>query len=405
MSDYIVELRRELVEAADREQRSRAPRRAVRRSRRLLAPVLAGAAALAGAVAVTIGLQGEDRPPLPARPQVQVTLKLDGKPAGATLGPSSASTRTTAGTSPSATVDIEPGKTTTAPPGTAINVAPGQRSGSGSSVWVLRADGALLEIDPQTDQLIRTEQVAGTGVQLSASQGNLWAVARQGHSYRVTRLRMGGLRQRHVVRGTGVLTGLWPVSAASSTALWLQGDPQLEDNAPLLRVDASSGRVDGAFTAPTLSAIAADTQRVWTLSQSGTLEWRDAHSGRVVGRRSGFAPLADATSQNALASADDGGAYVATAGDGVVTRVSADGETRWRADVDADGPVAAAPGALWASQAAVDGAPGAIARLDQTSGKITQRMPLERSQTPTQLVPVSDELWAILNDGTVLVLR
>ena len=32
-------------------------------------------------------------------------------------------------------------------------------------------------------------------------------------------------------------------------------------------------------------------------------------------------------------------------------------------------------------------------------------MPLEGSQVPTQLVRVSDELWAILNDGTVLVLR
>ena len=414
MSDYIVELRRELVEAAAREQRSRAPRRAARRSRRLLAPVLAGAAAVAGAVAVTVGLQGEKTQPLPARPQLQATLKLDGKPVGATLAAPSANGRAATTSSADTPVQVggaRGGASTTSPSTTTtgtVEVAPGAgagASGAGPSLYVLAEDGTLLEIDPRSQEVIRSERVPGTGVALSASKKNLWAIARQGHSYRVIRLdaRRGGPRK--TVRGTGVLTGTWPVSAASSVALWLQGDPQFEDNAPLLRIDAASGRVTGGYAAPTLSVIEADSQRVWTLSQSGSLEWRDARSGRVLDRRGGFAPQRDASARNALAFADDGGAYVATAGDGTVTRVSADGNTRWRADVDADGPVAATPGALWVSQAGVNGAPAGIARLDLNSGRITQRMPLEGSQVPTQLVRVSDELWAILNDGTVLVLR
>ena len=289
-----------------------------------------------------------------------------------------------------------------------MNVAPGDTSAaaaSAASLYVLREDGDLLEIDPQDQQIIGTAKVSGTGVALSASADNLWAITRQGHGYRVIRLGTGRHGARQLVRGTGVLTGTWPVSAASSTALWLQGDPQFEDNAPLLRIDAASGQVDGGFAAPTLSAIVADSQQVWTLSQSGLLEWRDARSGRVIRHRTGFAPLLDVAAQNALAFADDGGAYVATAGDGVVTRVSANGRTRWRADVETDGPIAATPAGLWVSQAGAEGTPGGIARLDLTSGKITQRMPLDSSQKPTQLVPVGDELWAILNDGTVLVLR
>ena len=83
MSDYIAELRRELVGAAERERRRRAPRRALRRARRPLALGLAGAAALA---ALVLGIVRELPTPAPAGPRVVATIRLGGIPVGAATG-------------------------------------------------------------------------------------------------------------------------------------------------------------------------------------------------------------------------------------------------------------------------------------------------------------------------------
>jgi hypothetical protein len=46
----------------------------------------------------------------------------------------------------------------------------------------------------------------------------------------------------------------------------------------------------------------------------------------------------------------------------------------------------------------------AIVRLAPANGRMTGRIPLG-ARTAQALVPVGDELWAVLSDGTALVLR
>ncbi len=80
MSDYISELRRELVDAAERERRRTAPRRALARSRHMVVPAFAGLAVVVLAALVVAVLGREAPAPPPAGPRIVATIQLGGIP-------------------------------------------------------------------------------------------------------------------------------------------------------------------------------------------------------------------------------------------------------------------------------------------------------------------------------------
>jgi hypothetical protein len=357
MSDYIAELRRELVGAAERERRRSAPRRALARSRRPLATALAGAAVAVGAV-FGIAVLGREEPSPPEAPGVIATIPLGSIPQGVAVG--------------------------------------------SGSVWVTDFEGRLLRLDPRTRRVIATLPVGTRATQVSASDDAVWvmgAVDGDAHEYRL--IRVDPARNRIVAR-IGSFGWAGAGLAAAPGALWLQADRQMPG--PLRRVDPATNRIEGAFGDARRVAMAAGGARLWTLTEDGVLEWRDSATGRSLGRRAGFAPRPPGGPYRNTIAADAGGAYVATGENGSVARISSDGRVEWNVAVGANGPIAVADDTLWVT--AEDGTQrnAQLLRLDPADGHVTGRIPLG-ARLPSGMVAVGDELWVALSDETALVIR
>jgi hypothetical protein len=359
MSDFITELRRELVDAAERERRRSAPRRALARSRRPLALAVASAAAIAAAV-VGIAMLGRNAPePVITAPRVVATIEIGGFPQGATL--------------------------------------------AAGSVWVTENDGRVLRLDPRTRRVIATIPAATSAYDaISASTEAVWimgAVDRNAHLYRLIRIDPATDR---VVARIGSFDWFGAILAAAPGAVWLQLDKQAPP--PLRRVDPGTNRIEGAFGRRWLTAMAVHEDRLWTLSTDGVLEWRDSATGRLLGRRPGFAPRPPGGPWKHSMAADADGVWVATGQDGGITRVSSAGDVELGAEVGANGPLALAGGSLWITRNNGTDRDVQIARVDPDTGRVTGRLELG-SRLPQQLLGVGDDLWAVLSDGTAIVVH
>ena len=326
------------------------------RARRPLALGLAGAAALA---ALVFGIVRELPTPAPAGPRVAATIRLGGIPVGAAMG--------------------------------------------AGRVWVSDNSGSVLVIDPESRRRIATIPTGNAATSIAASDDAVWVVAaadRAEEDYRL--LRIDPASHRVVAR----ITSFGPFGAslaATRHAAWVQTAKQ--DPGPVRRVDPATNRIGGSYGRRGLAAIAGRGDRLWMLSLDGVLEWRDARTGRVLGALDGFAPNPPGGAWNSGIAPDADGASVVSAEDGTVTRVSSGGRFEWSVSLRANGPIARARGSLWVSTGEeLTGRRNAIVRLDPANGRVTGRIPLG-ARTTQALVPVGDELWAVLSDGTVLVLR
>jgi hypothetical protein len=358
MSDYIAELRRELVDAAERERRRSAPRRALARSRRAFVPVLAGAAVavLAGLV---ISLLGREQPaPSPAGPRIVGAIPIGGVPEGAAVG--------------------------------------------AGSVWVSGDDGLVRRVDPRTRGVIASVRAGTRAVAVTASADAVWVMAAVDPANQQLRLMRIDPAGDRVVARIGEFGWQGAILAATDDAVWLQRLQEAPSS--LRRVDPATNRVEGASGRDWRTAMAVSEDRLWTLSSGGVLEWRDASTGRLLGRRSGFPPRRPGGPWQHTLAADSGGAWVATGQDGAITRVSRDGDVVLRAEVGANGPIALAGGSLWVTRNDGTDRDVQLARVDPATGRVTAQVPVD-ARVPRQLLAVGDDLWAVVSDGTALVIR
>ena len=240
MSDYIAELRRELVGAAERERRRRAPRRALRRARRPLTLGLAGAAALA---ALVLGIVRELPTPSPAGPRVVATIRLGDIPVGAATG--------------------------------------------AGRVWVSDNSGSVLVLDPKSRRRIATIATGNAAASIAASDDAVWVVAAGDHAEEDT----GSCAS--IRRATASSHGSLP-SACSARPLRPRPMPP-----GCRRPSRIPGRSAGSILRPTGSAATTGgmASPPWPAARAaldawldGVLEWRDARTGRVLGALDGFAP-------------------------------------------------------------------------------------------------------------------
>ena len=95
---------------------------------------------------------------------------------------------------------------------------------------------------------------------------------------------------------------------------------------------------------------------------------------------------------------------MATGEDGAVTRVSDDLKVRERFELGARGPMVVTDGSLWVTAVDANGIDGELLRLDPGTGQVLGRLRLG-ARLPRALVAVGDEVWAVIGDGTVLVIR
>ena len=145
MSDYVSELRRDLVEAAEREQHRGRAGRVVRpvHPRAWSPTVLAGAAAVAVAlVAVIVTLTTLAPPPKPADAKVVATVRLGGQPRDAVL--------------------------------------------AGGSLWIADFEGRVLRLDPATRRVRARIGVGGSPRSIAAGAGAVWVITSGGEAMLVS---------------------------------------------------------------------------------------------------------------------------------------------------------------------------------------------------------------------------
>jgi hypothetical protein len=356
MSDYVSELRRDLVEAAERQAHGG---RAGRVSRplhpRAWSPTaLAGAAAVAVAiVAVVVTLTTLAPPPKPSDAKIIATVHLGGQPRDAVL--------------------------------------------AGGSLWIADFQGRVLRVDPATHRVRARIGVRGTPRSITAGDGAVWVISHDSEtgstSSHLVKLdaRSGRILARVATKAYG-----GPLVFGAG-GLWL---PTNEHGGDVERIDPDSFQRTAFFPFETGRALAVAANTVWSLQNRSALEI-DPLTGRVS--RIGGIMLAGDGDGAVLADRD--GAWITGPGDGLLWRVEGGRVTRRIAVGDAAGVIAATGSAIWvsawsASRTLQEG--NEVVRVDPEDGKVVQRIDFGY-RVPKALVPVGQDLWVITSGGEAML--
>jgi hypothetical protein len=358
MSDYVSELRRDLVEAAERQaQRGRAGRVSRPLHPRAWSPTaLAGAAAVAAAiVAVVVTLTTLAPPPQPSDAKIVATVHLGGQPRDAVL--------------------------------------------AGGSLWIVEFEGHVVRLDPATHRIRSRIAVGGTPVSVTAAGGAVWVISvdnnhdggDRSHLYELD-ARTGRILDRVAVNG-------WAGAIAAGTGgLWLV--PSIHSG-NVERIDLDSHRRTALAANMSTQDLAVSGQSVWTRREDSILEI-DATSGRVVNRVRGISSIANATSSARTLVPDRDGAWVAGGSDGLLLRVEGGRVVRRIAVGTTAGVVARAGSTVWVS--ATSGPDRyQLVRVDPDDGKVIQRVNFG-FDVPQTLVPDGKDLWVITSGGEAKLL-
>ena len=363
MSDFVTDLRADLVDAAARRQRDSRLARATRplhprawRPAALLgaAPVAIGvAAAVAAALALSTPAQH------PGRPHVVAEVRLGGQPQDAVL--------------------------------------------SGGSLWVADYGGDVVRVDPIRHRVAGRITVGGNAVSLAAGAAGVWVMS--------TDIVNGADRSHlsHIDPRTGrrvdrvPVLGVGGAVAQSAGGVWLFPDTH---RGGLERIDPTGAAVTARPPFGQGAALAVRGDTLWALGTDGTVMAVDDGSGRVVYRLARVArtlPDAFPIAQNALV-ADATGAWALGSGAKTLVHI-VDGRIVQRIAVPtALGPLALARDACWVATRDSAHFRYGLSRIDPDTGKTTATLDLGPRQ-PEALVPSPDGLWVITGDGSALLVR
>jgi hypothetical protein len=364
MSDYVTGLRRDLVEAAERQQhRGRAARAARPLHPRAWSPTaLAGAAAAAAAiVAVVVALTTLAPPPEPSAAKIVTTVHLGGQPRDAAL--------------------------------------------AGGSLWIADFEGRVLRLDPTTRRVRARIPVSGSPVAVAGDGDVVWVMSNDdtagGASSHLFKLdaRSGRILARVPVNGLGGRI------EAGAGGLWLFPDRHSGD---LERIDPKTfertafvPRTGARLTQGVSSGLAVSGRSVWTRQRRSVLEI-DGGSGRVVSRVNGVPPAKQYDTARTLL-ADGDGVWAVGPTDGVLYRVEG-GRIMQRIAVGATAGVVARVGStVWVSATRGPTGGNQLVRIDPDDGKVIQRVDFGFA-VPQALVPVGKDLWVITTGGEAKLL-
>ena len=346
MSDFVTELRREVVTAHAQHRVA-----AVRTRRRRRRPLLAGAVALAALlVAVALVVRSIPAPERTAEPRVVKVVRIGGNPVDGVL--------------------------------------------AYGSLWVTEYDGRrIVRIDPG-DRKVTGEVALDEGPNdITAGAGSLWVIA-ETEQHPIVRLwRVDAARQRVVNEANH--PDVFSMIAAGAGAAWVTAQPGF-----VRRIPAAGGRERRIpFQLP--NGISAAGRSVWVVSQDGSVARIDASSARIAHRWTRLAPSGDDDASEAIA-ADSRGAWLLSAGQGRILRLEGDRVTRVLRVDDTVQPILARSGdGLWVVTSD-DPAGSRIARVDPRTGSVTATVELG-THYPRALVPAPGGLWVIAGDGTVVL--
>jgi hypothetical protein len=352
MSDYVSELRRDLVEAAERQQRrGRAAQVARPLHPRAWSPVaLAGAAAMAALVLVVVMTLSTLAPPPRPSGKVVATVHLGGQPRDAVL--------------------------------------------AGGSLWIADYEGRVVRLDPATRRVRARIPVGGTPRSITAARGAVWVMSvdpdrggpSRSHLYKLD-ARTGRRLDRVAVNGWG------GAIAAGAGGLWLL--PNVQHGGDVERIDLDS-HLRTAFL-PNLAAedLAATDRSAWTRRGDSVLEI-DGTSGRIVSRMRGISATDGAPSGRTLLPDRDGVWVVGP--DGVLLRLEGGRVVRRIAVGALAGVLTRVGSSLWVSASHGPADSNELVRVDADEGKVTQRIAFGYD-VPQTLVPDGKDLWVITSGG------
>jgi len=362
MSDFLSELRSDLVDAHERHGRHGRAGRLARpvhprtwRPAAMLAAALGVVCLIAGVVAIrTLRSPNPAPAPTPAGMRVVERIAVGGDLGDATLG--------------------------------------------FGYVWTIGSySNVISKIDPTTGRVARATSVDLPLDSIAVGTGAVWATA-SGNPSDGRLLRVDPANGR--VTATWSLRGYSAVPAAGEGAVWLLGTEDRQIG--LERIEPATGRTMSRLpTRAPGDAMVIGGGALWTLDARGVLAQRDPATGRVVWRVSGLGSR-PATGEKVLA-ADAGGVWVL--GPGALVRVADGGSVVQRTSLPSDVlPVLAQDDrALWVARGAA-GLQSRLLRFDRGTGKLTGSLDLGSHQ-PQALVPSPRGLWVVCADGTALLVR
>ena len=295
MTDFLTDLREDLLDGLERYERRRRWRRAprLRGARRVAA---AAAAAAAAVLAVLIADQPRDR----EHPVAPPVTRLEGFNATGLVAQDGKLWVAQGTAGQVLSIDLRSGRIVSRTP---VGGLPGTMLSAAGSLWVLDWEGRLLRLDPRTNRAIATLHLGQANGDLAFAAGAVWAVG---------------------------------------------------DRARLLRIDPETGEITrriplGPGVArppahPRGETLAAAGDTLWIATRSGVIEV-DARSGTILGRASAPALPAEVARRTA---ADPGGLWLSSPTRREVLRIDARTRRVTRISVPGDpGPLAVVDGRLW----------------------------------------------------------
>jgi streptogramin lyase len=362
MSDFITELRADLVEAAARQER----RGRLGRALRLLYPrtwtplAVAGGLAVAGAIVaalLSVLLLAPKPAPPEAKPRVAGAIAIGGIPEDAVLGY--------------------------------------------GSLWVTDFRGNVLRIDPVHRRVLARIPIgAGTSpsrlaIGPDAVWVSAWATQQTTLLVRIDPARNRVVLRRPLALGDGI--------AVSGGAVWVAQGTDVTIRGGVLALSPITGRVVESLPLPRVAAVVAVGTTLWILEPDGTVTQFDAPSKRAVDRLPRVAPHGGAPDFNRFV-ADASGAWVLSDAQATILRIE-DGTVTRRIPVPADTQIIAEDGrSLWLTTGADPDRDHTLRRLDIRTGRVDATVDLGRRQ-PVAIVPARSAVYVVTADGQLAIVR
>ena len=361
MSDFISELRREVVDAHGRHRR----RGRLQRAARAMYPRVWRPAAVLAAVAVAAGLVGAvvavrflAAPERPAsRPQIVAVIAIGGTPVSAAFG--------------------------------------------GRSLWVTDFTGSVVRVDPRGRRVLARIKVPAQPESIAAGAGSVWVRTRDASGPLGSHLLHIDPRTNRVL--ARVALGGGSALALGAHAVWAARRFTMPEG--IDQIDPTTGARSGRMPLRNVDGISVARAAVWVIQHDGTVLEVDAAAGRIARRWPQLAPSsAGGSSQHALA-ADTDGAWVLSTVKAAILRI-ADGRAVRQIPIDpATQPLLArAHDGLWITSADALLRHNRITRIDPDTGNITGMLDLGR-QRPNALVATDDALCVVTAEGKILLIR
>jgi streptogramin lyase len=338
MTDFLTELREELLDGLERYER--APRRRRSRVERVRpAARRMAAAAVAAAATIAVAVQVFDRPPELEQGITPPVSRLEGFHAAALVDAAGSLWVTQSDIGRLLRIDPQTGKL-----GARIDVegSPGAVIAAAGAVWVHDwVGGRLVKVNARTNRIEQTLAVGSTNSDIAFAAGSVWAIDERGQLVRV--------------------------------------DPDTVEVTKRVGLGAAAPVVTDLPSGGTLAA-AGDT--LWVVTGEGRITEVDARNGRILGRAHGpVLPVETAR----RAGADDSGLWISSPFTREVVHIDARTRRVTHLQVPGDpGPLAVVDGRIWVGTLHGTGALTRVTVLER-NGRIVGTVPVPH--LATNIVP------------------